>query len=93
MKKGYYISQSGELMNSVVFGEPYIMISCGSELNFKKKKVRELLSKGISYSVDISEGFIAEIHYSTLLFSGQGYSGIKNVPSGLSVTEFLSLIK
>ena len=93
MKKSYYISKAGKLMNSAIFGEPYLLISCGSRIKFKKEKVKEFLSNDITYIVNISEKSIAEIHHNTMLFNRSGYSGIRNIPSELSVEIFLKLIK
>lgn len=93
MKKHYYISSEGKITKSIIFGEPYISINCGSVLNFSPAKVKELLSKNTSYTIDLIEGSIAEIHHNRDIFFIRESNTIKNTPSEMNLEDFLSSIK
>lgn len=93
MNKHYYISSEGKITKSIIFGEPYISINCGSVLDFSPAKVKELLSKNTSYNIDLIEKSIAEIHHNKDIFFIREDRTIKNTPSEISLEDFLYSIK
>ncbi|GLI57011.1 hypothetical protein PM10SUCC1_25250 [Propionigenium maris DSM 9537] len=93
MNKHYYISSEGKITKSIIFGEPYISINCGSVLDFSPAKVKELLSKNTSYNIDLIEESIAEIHHNRDIFFIREDNTIKNTPSEISLEDFLCSIK
>lgn len=93
MNNHYYISDKGEITNNIVLGKPYISINCGSNLEFNPGKVRKILSRGTSYSIDLIEGSVAEIHHNRNIFFKRVGKTIENTPSEMSLGDFLCLIK
>ncbi len=93
MNKHYYISSEGKITKSLIFGEPYISINCGSVLDFNPHKVKELLSDNTSYSIDLVEESIAEIHHNKDIFFIREDKTIENTPSEISLEDFLYSIK
>ena len=93
MNKHYYISNNGKITKSIIFGEPYISINCGSHLEFDPHKVKEILLNNTSYSIDLVEESIAEIHYNKDFFFMRNDRTIENTPSETSLEDFLYSIK
>ncbi len=93
MVKYYCISNKGKLVKSPVFGESYILIACGSIIKFNPNKVKQVLSKGVSYSLNLKENSLVEIHYDFSMFRRKGKKAIENIPSKLSLEEFLKNIQ
>ena len=93
MAKPYYILNTGKTSSSLTFGEPYILITCGSAFEFNPNKIKNILSNGISYSINFSEESVAEIHYNWPPFLSEREKSIRNIPSRLHLKEFIYLIK
>ena len=93
LNKNYYISNKGKIIESIVFGEPYISVTCGSHLRFDPYKVKELLKSNTSYSIDLIEDSVAEVHLNEGFLFMNGRQTSENVPSSLTLEEFLNIIK
>jgi len=89
----YYISDKGTITNNIIAGNSYISINCGSNLEFNPSKVKQILSRGTSYSIDIIDDSIAEIHYNRNIFFRNMGKSIENNPSKINLEDFLYLIK
>lgn len=87
----YYINKYGKKVNSIDFINPYICITCGTLFKFDSNKVKELLSKNISYRVNLIERSIVELHLENF-FSTSGKLTIRNKISKQSLEEFFSEI-
>lgn len=93
MSKQYYILEDGRLSETLIFGTSYILVECGSSLTFDLLKLKKMLSKNISYSIDLSEGSIAEIHFGNFISLSPRDIPTKNHPSRFTLEEFLEFIK
>jgi len=89
----YYISDKGTITNNIIAGNSYISINCGSNLEFNPSKVKQILSRGTSYSINIIDDSIAEIHYNRNIFFRSLGKSIENNPSKINLEDFLYLIK
>lgn len=91
---GYYcISIDGLIGESINYGEVYILVECGSVIDFDPEKVREVLSKGISYLVNIQEGSLAEVRYNSSIFRRAEERSMENIPSKWDLRDFLERIR
>ncbi len=88
----YYINKSGRIANTIDFINPYICIACGTLFEYDSKRVKKLLSKNISYRLNLVEKSIVELHYKDP-FSTWSRLTVENKTSRQSVEDFLNKIK
>lgn len=93
MSKQYYILEDGRLSDTFILGTSYIFVECGSPLVFEPHKLKRLLSNNVSYSIDLLEGLIAEIHFGDFISPLPINIPTKNTPASLTLKELLACIK
>lgn len=87
----YYINNSGNKTNTMDFINPYICITCGTLFEFDSDKIRELLSKNISYRINLIEKSLVELHLEGF-FSTSSKLTLRNKTSKQSLDEFIGKI-
>lgn len=91
MNRRYYITPDGQVKDSACFYDTYILVRCGTKIEFSPGKIRRLLSSNKRYVIDLSEKTLGEISYKGNFFGGS-YPQIMDRPSSMSLKEFLNLL-
>ena len=93
MSQQYYIMEDGRLSDTFIFGTSYIFVECGSPLVFDPLKLKRLLSNNVSYSINLIDDLISEIHFGDFISPMPTSIPTKNTPSSLTLEELLAYIK